>query len=81
MQGVIEKYDENINQTCRRLVIKIFVRAKENFHFNANSSIELFQLNESSLFGAYVCRARNTLGVNHAEFVLRGSRENADLSP
>jgi len=42
MQGVIEKYDENINQTCRRLVIKIFVRAKENFHFNANSSIELF---------------------------------------
>lgn len=33
MQGVIEKYDENINQTCRRLVIKIFVRGRKKTSF------------------------------------------------
>ncbi|CAF3940056.1 unnamed protein product, partial [Rotaria sp. Silwood1] len=31
-------------------------------------------LNDASLFGPYVCRARNSLGVNHAEFTLKGFR-------
>ncbi|CAF1298909.1 unnamed protein product [Adineta steineri] len=28
-------------------------------------------LNHPSLFGPYVCRARNALGVNHAEFIIK----------
>ncbi|CAF2886222.1 unnamed protein product [Rotaria sp. Silwood2] len=53
INGIKEKFDKSINQTCRQLTITIY-------------------LNDASLFGPYVCRARNLLGVNHAEFVLKG---------
>lgn len=47
---------------------------KNNRTRSSSFSNEYFQLNETSLFGSYVCRARNILGVNHAEFVLKGQR-------
>ncbi|CAF0941235.1 unnamed protein product [Rotaria sordida] len=52
LNGIKEKSDKFINQTCRQLTITIY-------------------LNDASLFGPYVCRARNPLGVNHAEFILK----------
>lgn len=72
IQGVREKYDQVLNQTCTRLILTIDVRSNEGVFLHSNE--QHFQLNETSLFGSYVCRARNILGVNHAEFVLKGQK-------
>ncbi|CAF3589713.1 unnamed protein product [Rotaria sp. Silwood1] len=40
INGIKEKFDKSINQTCKQLIITIY-------------------LNDASLFGPYVCRARN----------------------
>jgi len=52
INGIKEKFDEIINQTCRQLTIT-------------------FYLTDSTLFGPYVCRARNSIGISYAEFVLK----------
>ena len=71
IKGVREKYDQVLNQTCTRLILTIDVSSIKGVFLLSN---EYFQLNETSLFGSYVCRARNILGVNHAEFVLKGQK-------
>jgi hypothetical protein len=75
MKGVKEKYDEFVNQTCTKLIITIYVRFNYLFIIQKKTKFAIFQLNHTSLFGPYVCRARNSLGVNHAEFVLKGRRQ------
>ncbi|CAF4380051.1 unnamed protein product, partial [Rotaria socialis] len=52
INGVKDKFDEFINQTCRQLTITLY-------------------LSDSSLFGAYVCRARNSIGISHADFAIK----------
>ncbi|CAF3197884.1 unnamed protein product [Rotaria socialis] len=42
------------------------------FHYHLHDTATVTcQLNDPSLFGPYVCRAKNLLGFNHAEFMLK----------
>ena len=70
IEGVKEKFDEFLNQTCKQLTITIYVSEQRRSEWRKFSL--MLQLSETSLFGTYVCRARNALGINHAEFTLKG---------
>ena len=73
VNGIKEKFDEIFNQTCRQLTITIYVRDwTSSFFLHRHYSLRFDQLSDSSLFGSYVCRARNSVGISHAEFNLKG---------
>ncbi|CAF1533135.1 unnamed protein product, partial [Adineta ricciae] len=60
-----------------RKAVPIKKGVKEKFEEFLNQTCRqvtvTIHLTHSSLFGPYVCRARNSLGVNHVEFILKES--------